>query len=57
MTTTVTIEAHCNKDTEVLVRVVENGTIVETTHLTDGEKHVVYAYNYREIRVLEVPAL
>ena len=56
MTTTVTVEAHCSGDKEVIVRVMDIGTDECTREviIQNGEKAVEYAYDSRIITVHEV---
>lgn len=55
MTTTVTVQAHCDyKTTEVLVEVTEEGSVEETYALQDKEAYDSYVYDNREIIVKEV---
>lgn len=55
MTTTVSVSAHCDKETtEVKVITRSPGATDETTTLQDGESTDVYAYDDRVITVKEV---
>lgn len=53
MTTTVTINAHCGVDKEVLVTISENDT-EEIVKMQDGEQCPFYVYGGKVISVQEV---
>lgn len=54
MTTTVKIEAHTSDDLEVKVSLTDNGVIVESFRLQNGESAERYVYGGRSIVVCEV---
>lgn len=55
MTTTVTIDAHCADDTEVLIQVRE-GSMVDEVILLDGESGDIVVYDERRIiKIAERP--
>lgn len=55
MTTTVSVEAHCSMNKEVLISIMDTqaGSQVEQFTLQDGEKAERYAYDGRIISVSE----
>ena len=54
MTTTVKITAHTSEDLEVNVQLTENGALVETLTLQNGESAERYVYGGRVITVNEI---
>jgi len=54
MTTTVTIEAHLSDKEEVVINITDDGDIIGSAVLQDGEETVFYVYNGREVHVKEV---
>lgn len=58
MTSTVTVEAHCSLDKEVVIDLLDIGdakdTLNQTIVIQDGEKHVVHVYDTRFVRISEV---
>jgi hypothetical protein len=54
MTTEIIVNAHCGKDKEVEVKVIEEGETAETNILQDGETMIRYAFDDREISVKEI---
>ena len=54
MTTTVTVEAHCDDKTEVQVKT-ESANTGQTETLQDGDKHVVHVYDDVKVTVQETP--
>lgn len=52
MTTTITVQAHCDADTEVAISVADKHG--EAPHvLQDGEETTVYVYDERSVTVQE----
>lgn len=54
MTTTVTIHAHCNADTEVVIKTVGDLRREKDVVIQDGESHSCYVYDDRTVTVCEV---
>lgn len=54
MTTTITVDAHCADNKEVIIVVKDNESIYEEITLQDGESSEVIAYDDRVITVKEV---
>lgn len=55
MTTTVTVNAHCDpKTTKVEVQVTDGESVEPKVYLNDGESQDFYAYDGRQISVCEV---
>jgi len=54
MTTNVTVEAHCDDETEVVIDVT-NETVGEQSILKDGESKTVYVYDDLVVAVSERP--
>lgn len=59
MTTTVTIDAHCPPDKEVLVTILDGETeaVIEEFILQDDESDSRYIFDSREIRISEITKL
>ncbi|QDT41087.1 hypothetical protein Pan241w_11460 [Gimesia alba] len=55
MTTTVTVEAHCDASTTEVQIAVSNGGSGETHIVQDGHSHQLCIHDDREVTVREVP--
>lgn len=57
MTTTVTVEAHCDPEkTQVRIRINEHdGTLPQEVFLESGEQREYVVYDYRSVSVDEIP--
>lgn len=53
MTTTVTVEAHCASNKEVVIETDDGGTSGFQSVIQDGGSHVTHAYDARKITVYE----
>lgn len=54
MTTSVKVSAYCSDTKQVNIAVTENGSVIETKVLQDGESTDLAVYDNRTVTVLEV---